>query len=153
VIKDGSFYFGPYTSGLMVKTLIILIRQLYQLRTCTLNLTEENINAGKFKVCLEYHIGNCRAPCVGYESETEYSESIRQIRDILKGNISTVIDHLKKRMITSSNELRFEEAQVLKDKIDILSKFQSRSTIVSSTIKNVDVFGYAEEPARAFACD
>ena len=150
IIEDGSLYFGPYTSGLMVKTLLILIRQLYQLRTCTLNLTKSNINAGKFKVCLEYHLGNCKGPCVGYEREEEYSESIRQIRDILKGNISTVIDHLKNRMITSSRELRFEEAQVIKDKIDILSKFKSRSTIVSTTIKNVDVFGYAEEPTSAY---
>jgi excinuclease ABC subunit C len=150
VIRDGSLYFGPYTSALMVKTLITLIRQLYQLRTCSLNLTKENIAAGKFKVCLEYHIGNCKGPCVGYEKEEEYSDSIRQIRDILKGNIATVIDNLKKRMIASSQNLRFEEAQVIKNKIDILSKFKSRSTIVSATIKNVDVFGYAEEPSSAF---
>jgi excinuclease ABC subunit C len=114
-----------------------------------LNLTKENIAAGKFKVCLEYHIGNCKGPCVGYEKEEEYSDSIRQIRDILKGNIATVIDNLKKRMIASSQNLRFEEAQVIKNKIDILSKFKSRSTIVSATIKNVDVFGYAEEPSSA----
>jgi len=150
IIKDGSFYFGPYTSGLMVKTIITLIRQLYQLRTCSLNLTNENINYGKFKVCLEYHIGNCKGPCVGKQSEAEYSESIVQIRDILKGNISTVIDHLKNLMIICSKELRFEEAQKIKEKIDLLSNYRSRSTIVSSTIKNVDVFGYADDPASAY---
>jgi len=150
VIKDGSFYYGPYTSGLMVKTIITLIRQLYQLRTCTHNLTKENIAAGKFKVCLEYHIGNCKAPCIGNQSEDEYSESISQIRDILKGNISSVIDHLKSLMISFSRELRFEEAQKIKDKIDILSNYKSRSTIVSTTIKNVDVFGYAEDQTSAY---
>jgi excinuclease ABC subunit C len=150
VIKDGSLYFGPYTSGLMVKTIITLIRQLYQLRTCYLNLTKENIDAGKFKVCLEYHLGNCKAPCVNKQSEIEYSDSIRQIRDILKGNTTTVIDHLKKLMNLNSKELRFEEAQRMKEKIDILSKYKSRSTIVSTTIKNVDVFGFTEDSASAF---
>jgi len=150
IIKDGSLYFGPYTSGLMVKTIITLIRQLYQLRTCSHNLSKENVDSGKFKVCLEYHIGNCKAPCVGRQSEAEYSESIRQIRDILKGNISTVIDHLKNLMNYCSTELRFEEAQIIKDKIDLLSRYKSRSTIVSNTIKNVDVFGYAEDPASGY---
>ena len=150
IIKDGSFYFGPYTSGLMVKTLITLIRQLYQLRTCFHNLTDENIDSGKFKVCLEYHIGNCKAPCIGKQSEAEYSENIRQIRDILKGNISTVIEYLKNLMNTCSLELRFEEAQIIKNKIDLLSKYKSRSTIVSTIIKNVDVFGYADNAASAY---
>jgi excinuclease ABC subunit C len=145
IVKDGSSYFGPYTSGLMVKTLITLIRRLYQLRTCPLNLSKENIDAKKFKVCLEYHIGNCKAPCTGKQSEPEYAESIKQIRDILKGNISTVIDHLKNKMVLYSKELRFEEAQIIKEKIDLLSRYKSRSTIVSTTIKNVDVFGYTED--------
>lgn len=96
VIRDGSLYFGPYTSGLMVKTLLTLIRQLYKLRTCTLNLIGSNIAAGKFKVCLEYHIGNCKGPCVGYQTETDYNDSIVQIRDILRGSILTVTDHLKR---------------------------------------------------------
>jgi excinuclease ABC subunit C len=145
IVKDGSSYFGPYTSGLMVKTLITLIRRLYQLRTCPLNLSKENIDAKKFKVCLEYHIGNCKAPCTGKQSEPEYAESIKQIRDILKGNISTVLDHLKNKMVLYSKELRFEEAQIIKEKIDLLSRYKSRSTIVSTTIKNVDVFGYTED--------
>jgi excinuclease ABC subunit C len=150
VYRDGSQYFGPYTSALMVKTLITLIRQIYQLRNCSLNLSEENINAGKFKVCLEYHLGNCKGPCVAYQTEDEYSETIRQIKDILKGNISTVIDHLKELMQYYSRELRFEEAQKIKDKIDLLSRYKSKSTIVSTSIKNVDVFGYTEESGNAF---
>jgi excinuclease ABC subunit C len=150
VYRDGSFYYGPYTSALMVKTLITLIRQLFQLRTCTLNLIPENINAGKFKVCLEFHIGNCRAPCIGLQNQTEYSEVITQIRDILKGNISGVMEHLREMMLRYSEDLRFEEAQKIKDKIDMLSKYRSRSTIVSATIKDVDVFGYAEEGGIAY---
>lgn len=149
-IRDGSAYFGPYTSGLMVKTLIGLIRQLYKLRTCPLNLSESNISAGKFKVCLEYHIGNCKAPCVGLQTEIEYQESMIQIRDILKGNISTVLDHLKNLMGKYSAEQKFEDAQLVKDKIEILSRFRSKSTVVSNTIKNVDVFGYAQEADNAY---
>jgi excinuclease ABC subunit C len=140
-IRDGSFYFGPYTSGLMVKTLLDLIRHLYKLRTCSLNLTKSNISTGKFKVCLEYHLGNCKAPCVGFQDEEDYNENLQQIKNILKGNISTVMQHLKSLMTKYSKELRFEEAQVIKEKIDILIKFRSRSTIVSTKIKNIDVFG------------
>ena len=97
VIPDGSVYFGPYTSALMVKTLITLIRQLFQLRTCNYRLTEENINSGNLKACLEFQIGNCRAPCIGRQTEEDYDENIRQIKNILKGNISSVIDHLRGR--------------------------------------------------------
>jgi excinuclease ABC subunit C len=149
-IRDGSAYFGPYTSGLMVKTLITLIRQLYKLRTCTLNLTEANISAGKFKVCLEYHLGNCMGPCVGLQNEANYSESMQQIRDILKGNISSVLDHLRQLMADYSASLKFEDAQIVKDKIEILSRFRSKSTVVSNTIKNVDVFGFAQEADNAY---
>jgi excinuclease ABC subunit C len=149
-VKDGSLYFGPYTSGLMVKTLIGFIRQLYKLRTCTLNLTKTNIDAGKFKVCLEYHLGNCKGPCVGNQPENDYIENIDQIRDILKGNISTVMDHLKKTMIKFSGELRFEEAQSVKDKLEIISRFRSKSTVVSNTIKNVDVFAFTQESENAY---
>jgi excinuclease ABC subunit C len=150
LIKDGSLYFGPYTSGLMVKTLIGLLRQLYKLRTCSLSLTESNISAGKFKVCLEYHIGNCKAPCTGLQSEEDYNENILQIRDILKGNISTVINQLKKMMTKYSAELRFEDAQIIKEKIEILSRFRSRSAVVSNTIKNVDVFAITQESDNAY---
>jgi len=145
VIRDGSHYYGPYTSGLMVKTLLTLIRQLYKLRTCTYSLTEANISAGKFRPCLEYHIGNCKAPCVGNQTSSEYNESIRQIKDILKGNILTVTGHLKEKMAEFSRELRFEEAQILKEKIEILTRFRSRSVVVSNIIKNVDVFGFTQD--------
>jgi excinuclease ABC subunit C len=149
-VKDGSTYFGPYTSALMVRTLINLIRPLYKIRTCTLNLTKSNIEAGKFKVCLEYHLGNCKGPCVGLQEESEHIENITQIRDILKGNISGVIDHLKKIMHGFSEELRFEEAQTVKDKIEILARFRSRSTVVSNTIRNVDVFSFTQESDNAY---
>lgn len=149
-VRDGSVYFGPYTSGLMVKTLVSFIRHLYKLRTCSLILTKSNIEAGKFKVCLEYHLGNCKAPCVGKQQVADYQENMDQIRDILKGNISTVIDHLKKTMNKYSDELRFEEAQSVKEKIDILSGFRSKSTVVSNTIRNVDVFAITQESDNAY---
>ena len=150
VIRDGSLYFGPYTSGLMVKTLLGLIRQLFKLRTCLHNLTEANINGGKFKVCLEYHIGNCKAPCVGNQTESDYNESIFQIKDILKGHILVVTDHLKKKMNDYANHLHFEEAQVLKEKIEILTKFRSHSAVVSNKIKNVDSFGFTQDGEKCF---
>lgn len=149
-VRDGSLYFGPYTSGLMVKVLIDLIRQLYKLRTCSYKLTDTNIKEGKFKVCLEYHLGNCNAPCIGKQSENEYDESIYQIKDILKGNISTVIDHLKQLMDRYSRELSFEKAQMIKEKIEILSRFRSRSTVVSNRIINVDVFAFTQEMDIAY---
>jgi excinuclease ABC subunit C len=149
-VRDGSVYFGPYTSGLMVKTLISFIKQLYKLRTCTHNLTKSNIEAGKFKVCLEYHLGNCKAPCVGKQTENDYLENIDQIKDILKGNISSVIDHLKRTMVKYSEKLRFEEAQSVKEKIEILSRFRSRSIVVSNTIRNVDVFAFTQESDNAY---
>lgn len=150
VIRDGSSYFGPYTSGLMVKTLLTLVRQLFKLRTCAHNLSGSNISSGKFRVCLEYHIGNCKAPCVGNQSREDYDEAIVQIRDILKGNILTVTAHLKQKMARYSSELRFEEAQMLKEKIEILTKFRSRSTVVSNTIKNVDVFAFTQDNDRCY---
>jgi excinuclease ABC subunit C len=150
VIRDGSSYFGPYTSGLMVKTLLDMIRQLYKLRTCTYNLTGANILSGKFKPCLEFHIGNCKAPCIGLQKESEYNDTIIQIREILKGHILAVTGHLKEKMAEYSKELRFEEAKVLKDKIDILTKFRSRSAVVSNTIKNVDVFAYTQDNDRCY---
>ncbi len=150
VIRDGSYYYGPYTSALMVRTLITLIRQLYQLRSCSLVLSGENIATGKFKVCLEYHIGNCKGPCVGLQKEAEYNETISQIKDILKGNISSVMDHLRELMAEYSGKLQFEAAQHIKEKIDLLSKYRSKSTIVSTTIENVDVFGYSEEAGNAY---
>jgi excinuclease ABC subunit C len=145
VIKDGSLYFGPYTSGLMVKTLLELIRQLFQLRTCKLNLTAKNIESGKFRPCFEYHLGNCKAPCIALQTEDDYAESVQQIKNILRGNISSVLDNLKQLMIKYSKNLRFEEAQKIKEKIDLLSKYKSRSAVVSSTIKDVDVYAMTQD--------
>ena len=144
-VKDGSVYYGPYTSGLMVKTLIDLIRQIFKPRTCTLNLSAASIASGKFRVCLEYHIGNCKGPCEKFQDEEEYNANIQQVRDILKGNISSVIEHLKDMMKAYSTELKFEEAQVIKDKIDLLAKFRSRSAVVSSKIRNTDVFAFTQD--------
>lgn len=150
VIRDGSAYFGPYTSGLMVKTLLTLIRQLYRLRTCSHKLSPENIQAGKFRVCLEYHIGNCKAPCIGNQNEQDYLENIQQIKNILKGNILLVTDYLRDRMAYYSSILRFEEAQIIKEKIDVLNRFRSRSTVVSNVIKNVDVFAYTVDQEHSY---
>lgn len=149
-VRDGSFYFGPYTSMVMVRTLVTFVRHLYKIRTCTLNLTQANIQSGKFKVCLEYHLGNCKGPCVGLQPENEHLENINQIKDILRGNISGVIDHMKNEMKKYSGELRFEEAQILKDKIGILARFKSRSTVVSNIIQNVDVFAFTQESDNAY---
>ncbi|MGB8489936.1 MAG: excinuclease ABC subunit UvrC [Bacteroidales bacterium] len=150
VVRDGSLYFGPYTSALMVKTLLTLIRQLYKLRTCNYNLTQENIAAGKFRACLEFHIGNCKAPCEGRQTEEDYDEGIVQIRDILRGNILTVTAHLTNKMKEYSESMRFEEAQTVKEKIDILTRFRSKSEVVSNTIKNVDVFAFTREAERSY---
>jgi excinuclease ABC subunit C len=149
-VKDGSGYYGPYTSGQMVKTLINLVRQLYKFRTCNLILTEKNIKSGKFKVCLEYHLGNCKAPCTGLQDEEDYMNGIKQIRDILRGNISSVIEHLKMLMKEYSGRMKFEEAQLIKEKLEILSRFRSRSTVVSNRIKNVDVFALARDNGNYF---
>jgi len=150
VVRDGSEYYGPYTSVQMVKTILDLVRQLYPLRTCNLNLTEKNIKQGKFKACLEYHIGRCQAPCIGLQSEKDYNLSISQIREIIKGNISEVISHLEGLMHSYASELKFEEAQRVKEKIELLSRYRSKSVIVSPSVRNVDVFGYAGDNGRAY---
>jgi excinuclease ABC subunit C len=150
VIRDGSLYFGPYTSGLMVKTLVDLIRQLYKLRTCSLSLTESNIKENKFKVCLEYHLGNCNAPCIGKQSLSDYNENILQIKEILKGHLSSVIDHLNSLMSLYSREMQYERAQIIKEKIEILSRFKSKSAVVSSTIRNIDVFAITLDGENAY---
>jgi excinuclease ABC subunit C len=150
VIRDGSTYYGPYTSGLMVKTLLDLIRQLFHPRTCNYNLTPGNIAEGKFKPCFEYHLGNCKGPCIGLQTEEEYMHDLQQIRSILRGNISTVLNHLKEEMFNYSQNMRFEEAQKLKEKYDILLKYRSRSVIVSTTIKDVDVFALTEDTDNTY---
>jgi excinuclease ABC subunit C len=150
VIKDGSEYFGPYASGKMMHTLLDLIRQLYPRRTCNLNLTEKNIKSGKFKVCLEYHIGNCAAPCVGKQTNEEYNQSIRSIREIIKGNVSTVRNQLINKMKELAASFDFEKAQLIKDKVEMLERYQSKSTVVNPSINNVDVFSLAEDDQSAY---
>ncbi|MFP4525459.1 MAG: excinuclease ABC subunit UvrC [Bacteroidales bacterium] len=145
IIKDGSEYYGPYTSSNMVRILLDLIRKIYPLRTCRYNLTEENIKAGKFRPCLEYHIGNCKAPCVGMQSQAEYDENLQHIRKILKGNIQEVIHYMEDLMWKFSQNYQFEEAQSIKEKIDLLGKYKSRSTVVNPRITNIDVFGVLVE--------
>jgi len=150
LINDGSRYYGPYTSAYAVKILLNLIRQLYQLRNCKLALKEENIQAGKFKVCLEYHIGNCKGPCIGLQEKEDYDKSIAQIRDIIKGNLSEVISYLKNEMEGLAASFRFEEANLFKEKIEILARYQSKSTIVNPSIHDVDVFSIVNEEKEAF---
>jgi len=140
IVNDGSSYFGPYTSAQMVRTLLALIRELYSLRTCNLNLSEENIKAKKFKVCLEYHLGNCKGPCEEWQTEDDYNQTIDQIRKILKGHISEVMEYLEETMKQMAKEYRFEEAEIIRQKLELLSKFKGKSVIVNPSITNVDVF-------------
>jgi len=150
VVRDGSVYYGPYTSVVMVRTLLDLIKQLYPLRTCSYNLSEENISSGKYRVCLEYHLGNCLGPCAGLQEEGNYDESVRQVKEILKGNIHTVNRYLKGLMKEYAENLRFEEAQSIKEKLEILDKYSSRSTVVNPGIRDADVFGMDEEADKIY---
>ena len=149
-LDDGSEYFGPYGSVKMMETILDLVKNLYPTRNCNYNLSEENIQAGKFTVCLEYQIGNCRGACEGLETEAEYMESIKQIRNILKGNLAEVIRDLKGRIQKTSEELNFELAAEYKQKLDILEYYQGKSTIVNKHIDNVDVYGIVEDKKNAF---
>jgi excinuclease ABC subunit C len=150
VIKDGSTYFGPYASVPMIYTILGLIKDIYPLRTCNLLLNETNIQAAKFKVCLEYQIGNCKGPCQAFQTEKDYNQSIADIKDILNGKIAAVIKKIKQEMELAAGRLNFELAQQLKEKLDSLEGYQSRSTVVSSSITNVDVFSIASEAQYAF---
>jgi len=150
LIKDGSEYFGPYASVKMMNTLLDLIRQLYPLRNCTLNLTAENINSKKFKVCLEYHIGNCLGPCVGQQTAEDYAETIKGIRGIIKGNISMVKSQLAFLMKQYADAFAFEKAQMVKEKIELLEKYQSKSLVVNPAINNVDVFSLVQDEHAAY---
>jgi len=147
---DGSTWFGPYGSVKMVRTLLEFIRQIYQIRTCTLNLSEEQIWKGKYTVCLENHIGNCLAPCIGKQSEDNYNQTITDVKNILKGNIMQVINHLKETMMQFASELRFEEAHDVKGKIELLENYRSKSTVVNPDIHNVDVFTILDDIGIAY---
>lgn len=150
LIRDGSKYFGPYTSIYTVRTLLDLFKSEYKLRTCNLSLTAENIKNKKYKVCLEYHIGNCYGPCEGHISNKKYEHGIEEINNILKGNISSVIRHLKTLMQKHAHNLDFEEANRIKEKYESLKRYQSRSTIVSPKITDIDVFSIEEDKNTAF---
>lgn len=150
LVRDGSEYFGPYTSGRFAYTLMSLINSLYKLRTCNLPLNPPAIAAGKFRVCLEYHIGNCFGPCEGKISEEEYNEFVANIRNILKGNVAQVIDIMTERMKKYVVEMEFEKAQLMKEALGALRNYQSKSTIVSSSLNNIDVFSYLEDERYAY---
>ncbi|HMU04320.1 MAG TPA: excinuclease ABC subunit UvrC, partial [Saprospiraceae bacterium] len=150
VIRDGSQYFGPYTSKYRVNILLEIIKKLFTLRTCTLNLSEENVNKGKFKVCLEYHIKNCQGPCEALESEDSYNYKIEQVKNILKGNLGGVKKYITDQMKSHAENLEFEKAQVLKDKLFAFEDYQSTSTVVSTTIKDIDVFAIKKEEQMAY---
>ncbi|GGD95736.1 excinuclease ABC subunit UvrC [Planktosalinus lacus] len=150
MIKDGSEYFGPYTSMKTVQTLLDLIKGLYPLRTCNYDLSQDKINAGKYKVCLEYHIGNCLAPCENKQSEKDYHENIEAIRQIVKGNFKDSLQRFRKQMKRYAENLHFEDAQRLKEKIEILENYQSKSTIVNPKINNVDVFSIVSDESYGY---
>ncbi|WP_374950509.1 excinuclease ABC subunit UvrC [Mucilaginibacter sp.] len=150
IIKDGSKYLGPYASVSMMHTILGLIKETYPLRTCNLPLTRPNIEKGKFKVCLEYQLGNCKGPCQDYQSEADYDNSIKEITDILSGKIGAVVRNLKGDLEKAVSELNFEQAHRLKRKQDLLENYQSKSTVVNSSITDVDVFSIASEEKYAF---
>ncbi|OFX71281.1 MAG: excinuclease ABC subunit C [Bacteroidetes bacterium GWE2_29_8] len=148
--KDGSKYFGPYTSHKLRSTLLDLIKQIFQLRTCNYNLNKEYINRQKYKVCLEYHLGNCKGPCVGKQSEEEYLNNIKLIIDILKGNVNLVKKNLFENMMQYSENMEFEVAQQYKEKLDLISKYQAKSMIVNSSINNIDVISIVSDEKYAY---
>ncbi len=150
VIKDGSEYFGPYSSLKTMKVLLGLIKDLYQIRTCSYDLSEKNIENEKYKVCLEYHIGNCQGPCEGFQTEEEYNEQISAIRNMIKGEFNEAKQYLVNIMTKYASELKFEKAQIIKEKIEILQNYQARSTVVSPTITNVDVFSVSSDEEYAY---
>jgi excinuclease ABC subunit C len=150
MIKDGSEYFGPYTNFKTVATILDLIKELYPLRTCNFDLSATNINNGKFKVCLEYHIGNCKGPCEGHESSEHYKTQVNAIREILKGNFKESMKDFKEKMKRFAEQMLFEEAQKIKEKIEVLENYQARSTIVSPKITNTDVFSIVSDEGAAY---
>lgn len=150
MIKDGSEYYGPYTSMKTVQTLLELIKGLYPLRTCNYDLSKEKIEAGKYKLCLEYHIGNCLAPCENKQSEKDYHDNIEAIRQIVKGNFKDSLQRFRRQMKQYAENLQFEDAQRLKEKIEILENYQSKSTIVNPKINNVDVFSIVSDEDYAY---
>jgi excinuclease ABC subunit C len=150
VLKDGSAYFGPYTSGKMVKIMLDFIHKTYKIRTCSLALNTKDIAEGKFKICLEHHIGNCKGPCEGLQTEQDYMQNIDHIKNILKGNIKEVINWLETEMHRLAKNYEFEEAEEIKQKLQLLKNYQSKSTIVNPAIHNIDVFSIYDTEKAAY---
>ena len=150
IIRNGSSYYGPYSHMPSMLAVMDLIKKLYPIRTCKLNLSPENIRAGKFNVCLEYHIKNCKGPCIGQQSHEEYMKNIGEIKDILKGDTQIVSDLLMEEMQALAAEMKFEEAQKIKEKYDLIENYRSKSEVVNSIIHNVDVFSIEMEENSAY---
>ena len=150
LIKDGSEYFGPYTNIRTVRTLLDLIKGLYAIRTCNYDLSKDKIEAGKYKVCLEYHLGNCKGPCEEYQSLEAYNQQIKEIRELLKGNFKDSLVQFKEQMNKLAQEMKFEEAQQIKEKIEVLENYQAKSTIVNPKISNVDVFSIVSDESFGY---
>lgn len=150
MVRDGSTYFGPYASVGMMHTILGMIKEIYPLRTCALPLTYQNIHSGKFRVCLEFQIGNCKGPCQAYQTEDDYNQCIAEIKEILNGKTGSVIRRLKHQLEDSISSLNFELAHILKQKLEMLDNYQSKSTIVNSSITDVDVFSIATDDKHAF---
>jgi len=150
VIKDGSVYFGPYASVYTAKTMLQMVKSIYKIRTCKYPLTPESIAQGRYKICLEYHIKRCNGPCRGLISSEKYNEQILEIREILKGNSSRITNHLLGQMRLLSENMKFEEAQVIKEKYDVIENYRSRSTVVTTSLHNIDVFSFDENEKSAY---
>ena len=151
VIKDGSEYFGPYTSIKTVRILLDLIKELYSIRTCAYDLSYKNVSEGKYKVCLEYHLKNCKGACEAMETEANYNESIKEIRNIVKGNFKESLDKFQEMMLGFAESMEFEEAQKIKEKLVLLGNYQSKSTIINPSINNVDVFSIISDETHGYA--
>ncbi|PKP17456.1 MAG: excinuclease ABC subunit C [Bacteroidetes bacterium HGW-Bacteroidetes-23] len=150
MIKDGSEYFGPYTNFKIVNTLLDLIKELYPLRTCNYDLSEQNIQNHKYKVCLEYHIGNCKGPCEGLETLENYQKHVDAIREILKGNFKESLKEFKQKMNAFAADMQFEEAQKIKEKMEVLENYQAKSTILNPKLSNIDVFSIVSDETMAY---
>ncbi|WP_130733233.1 excinuclease ABC subunit UvrC [Flavobacterium sp. J27] len=150
MVKDGSEYYGPYTNFKIVNTLLEMIKELYPLRTCTYDLSASNINSGKYKVCLEYHIGNCKGPCEGLETLEDYQKQVEAIRQILKGNFKESLKDFKKQMMHFAENMQFEYAQKIKEKIEVLENYQAKSTVLNPKLSNIDVFSIVSDETMAY---
>src|SRR5664279_137276 len=149
-INDGSQYLGPFTSVGKVRELLLFIKQNVQLRTCKLNLTEQNIRKGKFKVCLEYHLGNCKGPCEGLQSMEDYTEGLARLKNLMKGNLNPVIHHFKNEMDQCAADMQFEKAELIRKKIEHLQNYKAKSQVVNEHVGSVDVFSILKEGDIAY---